>query len=192
MTGTGRADLLIGGEWTSTAARRDVVNPADGGVVASVSVAGPEHATAAADAAAAAFGDWAGRPAGQRAEPLLRTAAQLAGRAAMLGRLLARETGKRLPEAVAEIAFAADYFRWFAEEAQRPRGAVLAADPTRHRLTLHRAAGVAVCLTPWNFPVSIQARKVAAALAAGWWPTWCTVRPPRRAARCCPTLPYAW
>jgi succinate-semialdehyde dehydrogenase/glutarate-semialdehyde dehydrogenase len=175
---SGRADILIDGRWIDAEERREVVNPADDGVVGTVSSGTTAMAAAAADASAAAFADWSARPARDRAEPLHRTADALVARAADLGRLLARETGKRLPEAVAEIVFAADYFRWFAEEAQRPRGAVLAADRTRHQLTFHRAAGVAVCLTPWNFPVSIQARKVAAALAAG-----CTVvsRPSEKA-----------
>jgi succinate-semialdehyde dehydrogenase/glutarate-semialdehyde dehydrogenase len=178
MTAVEGADLLVGGRWTQAAERRDIVEPASGGLVGTVSAAGPDVATGAADAAAAAFPDWAGQPARVRGEALHRVAGALAAEATPLGRLLARETGKRLPEAVAEVAFAADYFRWFAEEVQRPRGAVLAADRTRHQLTLHRPAGVAVCLTPWNFPVSIQARKVAAALAAG-----CTVvsRPSEKA-----------
>jgi succinate-semialdehyde dehydrogenase/glutarate-semialdehyde dehydrogenase len=136
-------------------------------------------AYAAADEAAAAFGDWSRASGRARADILLRVAALLGDCADELGLLLAKETGKRLPEAVGEIRFAAEYFRWFAEEARRPIGQLMPSESSKRRHhTLARPAGVALCLSPWNFPVSIQARKLAAALAAG-----CTVvaRPSEKA-----------
>jgi succinate-semialdehyde dehydrogenase/glutarate-semialdehyde dehydrogenase len=157
----------------------EVTNPADGGAVGELLCTDAAGARAAADAAAAAFEQWSRSPARTRADVLLRTSAALIDQADELGLLLARETGKRLPEAVGEIRFAAEYFRWFAEEARRPAGQLIPAEAGRRRHhTLARAVGVAVCLTPWNFPVSIQARKIAPALAAG-----CTVlaRPSEKA-----------
>ncbi|TDE10183.1 aldehyde dehydrogenase family protein [Jiangella asiatica] len=162
---------MVGGVWDRPADTVPVLDPADGSLVGEVGRSGAAEATAAADAAAAAFPAWAELPARGRTDLLLRGADAIAARADELGLLLAREAGKRLPEAVAEIGLSAEYFRWFVEEARRPAGAVHpheAAD--RRHLTLHRPSGVAACLTPWNFPCSIQARKLAAALAAG-----CTV-----------------
>jgi succinate-semialdehyde dehydrogenase/glutarate-semialdehyde dehydrogenase len=157
----------------------DVVNPADGSIVGAVPYGGAAEARAACDAAAMAFPAWSNTPARARADLLARAAALLAERSSEVGLLLARETGKRLPEAVGEVRFAAEYFRWFAEQARRPAGEVIPPEASNRRhLTLARPSGVALALTPWNFPVSIQARKVAAALAAG-----CTVvgRPSEKA-----------
>lgn len=171
MTDTVVAADLIDGAWLEPADTAAVLDPADGSLVGVVGRSGAAEATAAADAAARVFPAWAETPGRARADLLRRGAEAIAGRAPELGLLLAREAGKRLPEAVAEIELSAEYFRWFAEEVRRPAGAVHpheAAD--RRHLSLRRPAGVAACLTPWNFPCSIQARKLAAALAAG-----CTV-----------------
>jgi succinate-semialdehyde dehydrogenase / glutarate-semialdehyde dehydrogenase len=163
--------MLIGGRWRDPGETLDVRNPADGNLVGRVAWGGAADARAAADAAAAAASDWADTPARQRGDVLRRAADLISERAASLGALLAAEAGKRRPEAVGEIAFAAEYFRWFAEQSRRPGGAVHpheAAD--RRHLTIRCPAGVVASLTPWNFPCSIQARKLAPALAAG-----CTV-----------------
>lgn len=171
---TMHARNLVDGTWEEGADTGDiveVVNPANGDVVGTV--AGPDAKLAhrAADAATRSFDDWAGRPARQRADILLAASELIRERADHIGAVLAREAGKRLPEAVGELAFSAEYFRWFAEQSRRPAGEVIpneAAD--RRHLTLRRPAGVVASLTPWNFPCSIQARKLAPALAAG-----CTV-----------------
>jgi succinate-semialdehyde dehydrogenase / glutarate-semialdehyde dehydrogenase len=163
--------MLIGGRWRDAHETLEVRNPADGTLVGQVAWGGAAEARAAADAAAAAASDWADTPARQRGDVLRRAADLISERASSLGALLAAEAGKRRPEAAGEIAFAAEYFRWFAEQSRRPGGAVHpheAAD--RRHLTIRRPAGVAASLTPWNFPCSIQARKLAPALAAG-----CTV-----------------
>lgn len=162
---------LIGGRWHDPDTRREVWDPTDGANVGSIGYGGAAEATAAANAAAAAFPAWAATPARTRSD-LLRAAADLISeRAPQIAPLLAREAGKRLPEAAGEVAFAAEYFRWFAEEARRPSGAVIPHEaPGRRHLTLRRPTGVVASLTPWNFPCSIQARKLAPALAAG-----CTV-----------------
>ncbi|MEV4645071.1 NAD-dependent succinate-semialdehyde dehydrogenase [Saccharopolyspora sp. NPDC049357] len=162
---------LIDGRWSDPTNRRAVTNPVDGSVVGHVGYGGAAEATAAADAAAAAFPDWADTPGRARADILLRAAELIRERAPEIGALLAREAGKRLPEAVGEIGFSAEYFRWFAEEVRRPAGVVHPHEAANRRhLSIHRPAGVVASLTPWNFPCSIQARKLAPALAAG-----CTV-----------------
>ncbi len=168
---TTTATHLIGGEWIPPEPTVPVYDPASGQPVGEVARGGRADADAAADAAAAALPGWAEMPARSRADILLRGAAALTEQADRLGAILAAESGKRLPEAVGEIGLSAEYFRWFAEEARRPAGAVYPHESgERRHLSVRRPAGVAACLTPWNFPCSIQARKLAAALAAG-----CTV-----------------
>jgi succinate-semialdehyde dehydrogenase/glutarate-semialdehyde dehydrogenase len=165
------AKNLVAGTWEEGESALEVTNPADGTVVGQVAWGGPDTARRAADAAAGAFGEWSELPARRRADILLEASRLLAERAETIGATLAREAGKRLPEAVGEVAFSAEYFRWFAEQARRPHGEVIpheAAD--RRHLTVRRPVGVVASLTPWNFPCSIQARKLAPALAAG-----CTV-----------------
>jgi succinate-semialdehyde dehydrogenase / glutarate-semialdehyde dehydrogenase len=163
--------MLIGGLWRDTQNALDVRNPADGTVVGQVAWGDAADACDAADAAAAAASDWADTPARQRADMLRRAADLISERAGSLGALLAAEAGKRRPEAVGEVNFAAEYFRWFGEQSRRPGGAVHTHEASdRRHLTIRRPAGVVASLTPWNFPCSIQARKLAPALAAG-----CTV-----------------
>ncbi len=162
---------LVNGRWLDPDRRQPVLNPTDGTVVGEVGYADASLARAASDAAAAALPDWAERPARARSDVLARAATLIADRAEDLGELLAREAGKRLPEAIGEVRFSAEYFRWFAEEARRPSGTVHQHESVdRRHLTVRRPAGVVASLTPWNFPCSIQARKIAPALAAG-----CTV-----------------
>jgi len=170
MTGsiTGAATTYIDGRWRDPARLVEVLNPADSSPVGAIGYGGAPEAVRAADAAAAAFAAWSARPARERADLLRAVADDLVSRADEIGAVLARESGKRLPEASGEVRFAAEYFRWFGEQARRPTGEAIPGEASgrRHQVS-HRAAGVAVCLTPWNFPVSIQARKLAAALAAG-------------------------
>lgn len=147
---------------------REVHNPADGTVVGAVGYGDAADATAAADAAGAAFADWSAMPARARGDVLRACAEQLVRGAEDIGGLLSSETGKRLPEGIAEVRMAAEFFRWYGEQVRRPIGEVIPSElPGRRSVTARRAAGVAVCLTPWNFPVSLQARKLAPALAAG-------------------------
>jgi len=158
----------VDGRWLSPVTTRPVLNPADRSLLAEIGYGGEAEAVQAADAADAAFASWSSTTARQRADLLIEASRLLVDRADELGLLLSRETGKRLPEGVAEIRFAAEYFRWFAEEARRPSGEVLSNEiPGRRQAVLRRPAGVVACLTPWNFPVSIPARKLAPALAAG-------------------------
>lgn len=172
---------LIGGRWIAAAngGTKSVMNPATGNTIGEISYGTREDAAAAADSAAAAFSTWSSLPARARSDILRNAAEILLQRVEATARLLSAETGKRLPEAAGEIRFSAEYFRWFAEEIRRPRGEVLShEEANRRQFTISKAAGVAIALSPWNFPVSIQARKIAPALAAG-----CTVvaRPSEKA-----------
>ena len=165
------ASHLIDGTWEDGPATVDVTSPADSSVVGRLAWGDAKTAERAADAAARAFTDWAELPPRRRADILLEASRLIAERADTIGETLAREAGKRRPEAVGEVAFSAEYFRWFAEQARRPQGEVIAHEAAdRRHLTIRRPVGVVASLTPWNFPCSIQARKLAPALAAG-----CTV-----------------
>jgi len=165
-----RTDLFIGGEWRPAAdgARFDVEDPGTEEVIASVASAGADDGRAAADAAAAAQPDWAARPPRERAEVLRRCWEGLTERTDELARLITRENGKVLAESRGEITYAAEFFRWFSEEAVRLDGRLTTAPAGTNRiLVLHQPVGVAYLVTPWNFPAAMAARKVAPALAAG-------------------------
>ncbi|TFC63822.1 NAD-dependent succinate-semialdehyde dehydrogenase [Cryobacterium sp. TMT2-4] len=165
------AQQLINGVWDSTSDTKDVMDPADGSTVGRVAWGSALDATRAADSASAAFDNWSLTTGRMRADLLHAAADLLAERREEIALTLAREAGKRLPEAQGEVDFSVEYFRWFAEEARRPSGSVIPPEATgRRHFSSHHPLGVAVSLTPWNFPVSIQARKIAAMLAAG-----CTV-----------------
>lgn len=173
--------MYIDGVWRASNHRDllDVINPATGSAIAELSYGGVDEAMEAVETAARAFGAWKLTTARTRADMLLEASRILLKRAEEIGYVLAVESGKRLAEAVGEVKFAAEYFRWFAEEARRPEGAYIPNEVQNKRhWTRAQPAGVALCLTPWNFPVSIQARKLAPALAAG-----CTVvaRPSQKA-----------
>lgn len=168
---TVHAQMYIDGQWVSADQNIDVTSAADESVVGTLAWGSAADASRAADAAAAAFSGWAATTGRQRADLLLAGAALLEERATAIAELMARETGKRRPEARGEIAFSGEYFRWFAEQARRPVGEVIAQEnPGVRHLTVRRPVGVVASFTPWNFPCSIQARKLAPALAAG-----CTV-----------------
>ena len=165
-----RTDLFIGGAWRAAAdgARFDVHDPGTEEVVASVASAGAADARAAADAAAEAQPQWAARPPRERAEVLRRSWELLIERADDLARLITLENGKVFAEAKGEITYAAEFFRWFSEEAVRLRGELATAPGGANKiLVLHQPVGVAYLVTPWNFPAAMATRKIAPALAAG-------------------------
>jgi succinate-semialdehyde dehydrogenase/glutarate-semialdehyde dehydrogenase len=166
-------DLWIGGKWrkASDGGRFDVLDPATENKVASVASATVEDAKAAVDAASDAFEGWAGRKPRERAE-ILRKAYELIMRdAERLAKLITIENGKALSDSRGEVAYAAEFFRWYAEEAVRNLGSVSRAPASGARILVHhKPAGVAVLVTPWNFPAAMATRKIGPALAAG-----CTV-----------------
>jgi len=163
---------LVGGEHLDVGDFADVTDPATGKSVGCVARVDGGEATQlarrAADRAAEAQRDWASASPRSRAKILHDAVDLLKDRADEIALTLALEAGKRLPEAAGEVAGSAEYLTWFAEEVRRPRGEhYTSEDPARRQLSMHRPLGVVATLTPWNFPVSIQARKVAPALAAG-------------------------
>src|ERR1700726_4007900 len=166
-------DLWIGGKWrkSSDQARFDVIDPATENKVASVASATVEDAKAAVDAASAAFAGWAGKKPRERAEILRKSYELIMRDAERLAKLITLENGKGLPDSRGEGASAAEFFRWFAEEAVRNLGQVARAPASGARILVqHKPAGVAVLVTPWNFPAAMATRKIGPALAAG-----CTV-----------------
>lgn len=163
-------DLWIGGAFVpaSDGARFDVVNPADESTLAAVASASLEDADRALDAAQAAFGPWAARRPRERAEILRRAFDLVTAAIPDLARLITLENGKARADALGEAAYAAEFFRWFSEEAVRAEGYVARAPSSGARLLVQRRpAGIAVLVTPWNYPAAMGARKIAPALAAG-------------------------
>jgi len=165
--------LFIDGQWRGVEGRDTipVVNPATGTVVGQLPVASTADLDDALESADAAFLTWRDTPAFDRYQILRRAAELLRERAAVIGRATTIEQGKPVGEATAEAFAAADIFDWFAEEGRRTYGRIV---PTRVRgvrdIVLKQPVGPVAGFTPWNFPITIPARKVAAALAAG-----CTV-----------------
>lgn len=163
-------DLWIGGKWrkASDGQRFDVTDPATERTVASVASATVEDAIAALDAAEAAFPGWAAKKPRERGE-ILRKAFELIMRdAERLAKLITVENGKALPDSRAEVAYAAEFFRWNAEEAVRNLGSLSTAPASGARILVqHKPAGIAVLVTPWNFPAAMATRKIGPALAAG-------------------------
>lgn len=171
MTSETQPALLINGEWRTTLNSSMVMNPATGAELAHIAVAGSAETTEAIGAASSALGHWRRTSGFERGEILQRTANLMNERAEQIGHTLSLESGKLLREAIGEVRFSADYFAWFAGEARR----LEEVSSVRGRrggpqMVVRKPVGVVASLTPWNFPISIQARKVAPALAAG-----CTV-----------------
>ncbi len=163
-------DLWIGGEWrkASDQSRFDVIDPATESVIASVASASADDAQAAVDAASDAFPGWAAKKPRERAEILRKAFELIIAQAERLARLITLENGKALPDSRGEVAYAAEFFRWFAEEAVRNIGQVYNAPSSGARVVVqHKPAGVAVLVTPWNFPAAMATRKIGPALAAG-------------------------
>ena len=163
-------DLWIGGKWrkSSDGGRFDVLDPATETKIASVASATVEDAKAAVDAASDAFEGWAGRKPRERAEILRKSFELIMRDAERLAKLITIENGKALSDSRGEVAYAAEFFRWNAEEAVRALGSLSVAPASGARIVVqHKPAGVAVLVTPWNFPAAMATRKIGPALAAG-------------------------
>ncbi|MFV0462075.1 MAG: aldehyde dehydrogenase family protein [Nostocoides sp.] len=160
---------LIAGQWVPSADHRADINPSNtGDVIGMFAIGGAVEVDAAAQAAAQALPAWAAAPPQARAAVLDAVADQLTAQQSRLGELLAREEGKTRPEAEAEVARAAQIFRFFAGEAVRLVGDVQASYRPGVRVTQEREpVGVVGIITPWNFPIAIPAWKSAPALAYG-------------------------
>ena len=164
------AGLLIGGERSGGhgGATFPVLDPATEEPLAHVADGTPADALDAVNAAAEALGGWAGTAPRQRGEILRRAFELMTARSESFARLMAAENGKSLRDARGEAAYAAEFFRWYSEEAVRVEGTVMRAPSGANRiLTLRQPIGVALLITPWNFPAAMATRKIAPALAAG-------------------------
>src|SRR6202789_3581274 len=140
--------LLIGGEWSKGSATFPVLDPAS--------------------AAQSALPAWAATPPRQRAEILRKAFELMTERSEQFARLMSAENGKSLRDARGEEAYAAEFFRWYAEEAVRIEGPLMRAPSGANKiLTLHQPIGVSLLVTPWNFPAAMATRKIGPALAAG-------------------------
>jgi succinate-semialdehyde dehydrogenase / glutarate-semialdehyde dehydrogenase len=161
---------FIGGRWCDAAGggRFPVEDPATGGTLSEVADAAAEDGLAALDAAVAAQAGWAAHPPRERGEILRRAFEAINARADELALLMTLEMGKPLAESKAEIAYAAEFFRWFAEEAVRIDGRYAVAPNGKGRLlTMKQPVGPCVLITPWNFPMAMGTRKIGPAVAAG-------------------------
>ena len=165
-----REAAFVGGQWIAAATGKTIAvrNPATGASMGQVPECGRSETAAAVAAAKAAFPAWKALTAKDRAAALHRLADRIEAAGPALAELLTTEQGKSLTEARGEIAFSAAYVRWFADEAQRIYGDVIPSPWAGRRILVTREpVGVVGAITPWNFPSSMIARKLAPALAAG-------------------------
>ena len=165
---TAPTGLLIGGEWQQTQKRLQVMDPATFTVLAEIGDAEVADGLDAVTAAHDAFQTWSVTPARQRAEILRRAFEIMSAELETCARIISLENGKAWRDAMGEATYAAEFFRWFSEEASRIEGGFRYA-PNRDKtiITDHRPIGVAYMITPWNFPAAMATRKLAPALAAG-------------------------
>ncbi len=162
--------LFIDGEWREAGGGRThgVEDPSNGNNLADVADANPADGKAALDAAVAAQGDWALTPPRDRGEILRRAFELITERADDLALLMTLEMGKPLKESKAEIAYGAEFFRWFSEESVRIAGRWSTAPNGATRLlTMKQPVGPCLMITPWNFPLAMGTRKIGPAVAAG-------------------------
>ena len=165
-----KTECYVGGAWVEagSGARLDVVDPANGDVLASVPRMGTADTDAAIVQAQGAYQDWSSRTAAERAAVLNAWAAAMRANAEDLARLMTLEQGKPLSEARAEVEYAASFFSWFAEEGRRLYGDIIPPHRIDARILVTRnSLGVVGGITPWNFPSAMVTRKAAPALAAG-------------------------
>ena len=160
--------LLIGGEWQSTTGRLPVMDPATLTVLAEIADASVQEGLDAVTAAHDAFGTWSQTAPRQRAEILRRAFEIMSAELETCARIISLENGKAWRDALGEATYAAEFFRWFSEEACRVQGDFRYAPNGDKTIVVdHRPMGVAYMITPWNFPAAMATRKLAPALAAG-------------------------
>ena len=160
----------IDGQWcdADSGGQVRVTDPGNGAVLGTVPAMGTSETRRAIDAAAAALPAWRSRTAGDRSRILRRLFDLMMANQDSLGELLSREQGKPLAEARGEIAYAASFIEWFAEEAKRAYGDVIPGHATDRRIVcIKQGIGVVAAVTPWNFPAAMITRKLGPALAAG-------------------------
>jgi len=166
-----KTQLFIDGKWLDGTSSIAVTDPSDNSTIANVAVASDEHCAAAIDAASNAFKSWAKTAPRVRAEILRKAFEIMVSEADRLAEIITKENGKVLSDAKGEILYAAEFFRWFSEEAVRINGEFRTSPNGDKRiLVTKQPIGVSLLITPWNFPAAMATRKIGPALAAG-----CTV-----------------
>ncbi|HEY6643925.1 NAD-dependent succinate-semialdehyde dehydrogenase [Povalibacter sp.] len=167
MTDYPDLQLYIGGAWKRTSASQPVVNPASEAVIGQVPVATRLDMDDALDAAQGGFKVWMRFSPRKRAEILLRAAALMRERVDEIARAITLEHGKPFPQARLEVIRGCEFFEWDAAEGQRIYGRVIPSEPGIKYIVHHQPIGMVAAFSPWNFPLSQPARKIAGALAAG-------------------------
>lgn len=166
-------ELFIGGAWVPASGGDEisVVDPATEQEIATVASASVDDAILAVEAADNAAADWAARAPRERAEILRKSFELMIARRDDFATIISREEGKTLAEGLAEVSYAAEFFRWYAEEAPRISGRFGRSPAGQNNILVqYHPVGVSLLITPWNFPAAMATRKIAPALAAG-----CTV-----------------
>jgi len=163
-----RTKMYIDGQWVDGIATMPVTDPSDGSVIAEVAIAGPEQCEAAVAAADRAAADWANTAPRVRSEILRKAFEIMVSEADAIATIVSKENGKVLTDAKGEVMYAAEFFRWFAEEAVRVPGDFRKSPSGDKRiLVTHQPIGVSLLITPWNFPAAMATRKIGPAIAAG-------------------------
>ena len=163
-----KTDLYIDGAWVKGDGALAVTDPASGSDIANVATAGEKECDAAIAAADRAFKTWSKSAPRVRAEILRKAFELMTAESDNLAKIISMENGKVFTDAKGEVAYAAEFFRWFSEEAVRTSGDFRTAPAGDKRiLVTHQPIGVSLLITPWNFPAAMATRKIGPALAAG-------------------------
>jgi len=163
-----RTQLYINGQWVPGASTVAVTDPSDGSVIADVSIADDAQCEAAIAAADAVAVEWAATAPRVRSEILRKAFEMMTAEIEVIATLISRENGKAMPDARGEAAYAAEFFRWFAEEAVRTPGDFrMSPSGDKRILVTHQPIGLSILITPWNFPAGMATRKIGPAIAAG-------------------------
>ena len=163
-----RTQLYINGQWVPGASTVPVIDPSDGSVIADVSIADDAQCEAAIAAADAVAVQWAATAPRVRSEILRKAFEIMTAEIEVIATLISRENGKAMPDARGEAAYAAEFFRWFAEEAVRTPGDFrMSPSGDKRILVTHQPIGLSILITPWNFPAGMATRKIGPAVAAG-------------------------
>ena len=163
-----RTQLYINGQWVPGASTVPVIDPSDGSVIADVSIADDAQCDAAIAAADAVAVEWAATAPRVRSEILRKAFEIMTAEIEVIATLISRENGKAMPDARGEAAYAAEFFRWFAEEAVRTPGDFrMSPSGDKRILVTHQPIGLSILITPWNFPAGMATRKIGPAIAAG-------------------------
>ena len=166
-----KSEFYINGEWHESSNKLPVTNPATGELISNISLSNEMHCELALESAFNASKDWAESSPRFRSEILRKAYEIMISRLDELAKLISLENGKVLSEAKGEVLYAAEFFRWFAEEAVRISGDFrLSPSGDKRIVVTHDPVGVSLLITPWNFPAAMATRKIGPAFAAG-----CTV-----------------